>query len=255
MAGFMTQHRGNEFYTRCEDVDMMLTQYLPIFQRPGVRVLCPCDTHESAYVQFFREHGVDVTWSDELCFQQFDFGDFDFVITNPPFSLMQEFLRKVLDSNCEFRIVMPLPSIAHEVGLRLITERGAVVYDEGTPTKFERPGHAGTLGVRYAVVLASRALSTNRWRGSKRREKLTDEQAAACAEMTEEGLIRYSRAAAVPDKWVGDVVVPLTWLRSRYDAQRHQIVDIARCHRASDGKAYFASLIVRCRRDIGEKEE
>lgn len=241
--GYRTSKEGDEFYTKREDVDMMLEQYLDIFSRQGCKILCPCDTSESAYVRFFLEHEVDVAWSDKLDYDSFDFSAFDFVVTNPPFSMMGAFMKKIADSCCGGHIVMPRASLVDEACERLL-QRGWIATDEGVPTEFVRPDLSTMTGPGI-VVLRSPDFASNEHAGSIRRERIAPEKAASYAELTQEGITRFSRTSAVPDRWHGLIAVPITWVPIRYDPKLHEIIGHQGFHRL-DGSETFNSFIVRC---------
>ena len=60
----------------------------------GRRVLCPCDGTDSEYVRYLAARGAAVTFGGR--FEDYDFSDFEFVATNPPFSRWSDFLGKIL---------------------------------------------------------------------------------------------------------------------------------------------------------------
>lgn len=236
--GYNTRRRGDEFYTKREDVEMMLNQYLPIFQQAGVRILCPCDTGESAFVNFFLDNDCNVTWSDALDYDQFDFSDFDFVVTNPPFSLMGDFLKKLKNSTAGGFIIMPVASLVTEGGQSLLQD-GWLATDEGVPTSFLTPD-SGELQFGMIAALRSQGLAENVHAGSKRRESPRGGPI-----ISDEGMICYGRVSSVPDKWEGDIAVPISWACVKYDPNRYEIVSHRTYH--INGKETFNRFIIRCR--------
>ena len=239
-AGFKTQRRGDEFYTRREDVDDMLNQHIPVLAEPGVRVLCPCDTDESAFVQFMLDHDIDVTWSNDLDYEQFDFAQFDFVITNPPFSRMGAFLRRIADAGCGGLVVMPRASLGSQGGERLLLQHGWIATDEGVPTRFETPdlGEQSACGIaviRSPELKAWHATgTTKRMNGGGRPPVITDE-----------GVPRYARTCDVPEQFDGEIAVPVTWAYIRYDPSKYQILG---CKSFKvQGKDTFKSWGIKCK--------
>lgn len=240
-TGFRNQHRGDEFYTRREDVDDMLTQHIPVLSAPGVRVLCPCDTDKSAFVQFMLDHDIDVTWSNDLDYEQFDFAQFDFVITNPPFSCMGAFLRRIADAGCGGLVVMPLSSLGSTKGGEKLLQHGWIATDEGVPTRFETP-NSGERKFGMIVVLRSPELKAWHASGTTKRIMGSGEKTPV---MTDEGIPRYARACDVPEHFDGEIAVPITWAYIRYDPSKYQILD----HRGFKvkGKYTFKSWIIKCK--------
>lgn len=52
----LTRHQGSdEFFTRREDVEKELARY-PIEQFNGKRILCPCDSPDSAFTRYFHDN-------------------------------------------------------------------------------------------------------------------------------------------------------------------------------------------------------
>ena len=231
---YKNQHRGDEFYTLREDVERICSQYLDDLTKPGVRVLCPCDTDESQFVKFFLEHDVDVTWSNELRYQRFDFAEFDWVITNPPFSLMGDFLNRIADAGCGGLVIMPLASMANH-GCQRLLRAGWHAYDEGVPDSFRRPdGSLRQFG--WVVVMTHRADWA--YKGAKQRQV-----GRRPPEPSAEGIPRYARVCDVPTKWEGLIAVPITFTCTRYDASIHHIIEARALHRL-DGSEFFNSWLI-----------
>lgn len=94
-------HNGSdEWYTPRNAVEPLL-KYL----YPGSKILCPFDAEESEYVKVFRENGFNVSFGHILTGQDFfklerKNIDADYIISNPPFSLRD----KILERLVEFRI-------------------------------------------------------------------------------------------------------------------------------------------------------
>lgn len=231
--GYLTSRRGDEFYTLPEDVSMILDQYLPTLQ--GRRILCPCDTSTSAFVQYMLAHDLDVTWDDRLDYESFDFAAFDFVITNPPFSLMGAFLRRIASAGVGGIIICPIASIGH--ACVPLFAQGWRATDEGVPDLFRGPNGEMLRATRIAV-LRSKEFPGNIWEGTKRREPPRYEDARA-----DEGYPIYSRVSAVPDTWSGVIAVPVTWTCVKYDPERHEVVSAVSPH--IDRTATFKRFLVR----------
>ena len=178
-----------------------------------------------------------MTWSNDLCYQQFDFSEFDWVVTNPPFSLMSDFLNRIADAGCGGLIIAPLVSLSSNGGERLL-RAGWHAYDEGRPESFMRPDGSVVSQIGLVVLLTHRADwihtgTKKRYAGPRRPP-----------EDTMEGIPRYSRVCDVPDTWEGEIAVPLSFACVKYDPSIHDIV----CHNALhriDGSNFFKSWIVK----------
>ena len=129
----------NELYTRIEDIEKMFS-YFPSGLFEGKTILCPCDGPASKFIEYIASHWEELkpkqllaVWyspsiqghymrmTDPDCLQQWiplvGHGDFrdeetkplwqeaDFVITNPPFSPMHDFVAQLYAMNKQFCIV------------------------------------------------------------------------------------------------------------------------------------------------------
>ena len=129
----LTQARVNkkdEFYTQYKDVETEINKISSQFSDKSV--YCPCDSESSNFVKFFKDNfqkldlkflyysdidngafeynGVEETRiSGPISIQDGSFIDMlsncDIVITNPPFSLFNDFLCNLVENNKKFLIV------------------------------------------------------------------------------------------------------------------------------------------------------
>lgn len=94
-------HKNDEFYTTREHAIEFISHIKDDLNNK--RVLIPCDTEESEiYIALIEKYPkADVVLSDisKKSFLDFNFPDFDYVITNPPFSLWKELLKKLSEDN------------------------------------------------------------------------------------------------------------------------------------------------------------
>jgi hypothetical protein len=227
----ISKGRGDEFYTRPEDVARILSPMLGSLA--GRRVMCPCDGRESAWVQFLMDHGVAVDWSTGD-FDAVDFDAYDVIVTNPPFSRLADFVRKAMASTADFVIVLPHSAAASEVPVQAMVDRGAEMIPG--PRQFVRP--SGKLRQVGTSVLST--LPTGY-------ERPTPRRADDVHDRTADGRLVYDRAAAVPDRWEGVALVPASFLWTRYDAGLHELVGSE--HAAvgvGDGRRRFCRVAVRC---------
>jgi hypothetical protein len=102
--------KNDEFYTPEYAVKPIL-KYL----KPKSVILCPFDTEESNFVKLLREEGHNVIFShinERTDFFEIDnFEDFDYIISNPPYSKKTEVLMHL------FKIGKPFAMLVGIVGL------------------------------------------------------------------------------------------------------------------------------------------
>lgn len=96
-----------------EDVERIL----PFLRRtPYRRILCPFDTAESRFVKVLTANGYDVAhgdlWHDgKNFFTDWDFAQYDCVVSNPPFSRKTDALKTLYDADVPFIVMFPINGI------------------------------------------------------------------------------------------------------------------------------------------------
>lgn len=233
---YKTQRRGDEFYTRYEDVENMLHQYLHILR--AHRIICPCDTHASAFVRYLESEGISPEYSDSLVYKQFDYRD-AIAVTNPPFSICNDYLAYIMHHGVRGSFtIIPRPTLSKTSALKMVRERGYMAYDAGAPSEFIRPdGASKTVGV-YAL----HNFGYNEHDGEIRRVRRREDDRPI---VTDEGILRYAHVSSVPYEWKGTIAVPGHWLPLRYNPDYYKLEPRElRLH--LDDVALFSSLGVSC---------
>lgn len=232
MSGPKSRGRGDEFYTLAADVSRILTPMLPSLD--GRRVVCPCDGEDSAWVEFLRNHEINVDWAAGD-FEAVDFDAYDAVITNPPFSRTADFVRKCVGSTADFVVVIHRMSIDKPFVLdALNTRRAQMRYGS---VEFRRPS-----GRRRRVGTA--VLSTVPF-GC---ERAPARRAADRFDILPDGRRLYDASPAVPDVFEGEVLVPVTFmLTARFDPAVYEVIGVSNDITGTDGRRRFDRLRIRMR--------
>lgn len=109
-----TDKTSDEVYTPAYAVKPLL-KYLDKGYKPCYTIWCPFDTEESEYVKQFRAdgHKVIATHIDngQNFFTYEPEENYDFIISNPPFSLKDAILKRLNELNKPFAILLPLPAL------------------------------------------------------------------------------------------------------------------------------------------------
>ena len=95
---------NDEFYTPFYAVEPILK-----YVRNDAKVLCPFDTEDSIFVKSLKEMGCDVSYShifDGKDFFNLDLTGYDYIISNPPYSLKGEVLEKLFKSGTPFAMLL-----------------------------------------------------------------------------------------------------------------------------------------------------
>ena len=78
-------------------------------------VWCPFDTEESEYVKLIREAGHKVIASHIDEDKNFFFYEpeehYDYIISNPPFSIKDEILARLYELNKPYAMLLPIPTL------------------------------------------------------------------------------------------------------------------------------------------------
>jgi hypothetical protein len=128
--------KDDEFYTLREDVEKELVHYIDELQ--GKKILCPCDSEVSEFVKYLKEKGFDVTY-DNKEFRDLDFGKFDVVVTNPPFSQIGDFYNQIKSNGVKFLILAPLTFLNRSEVFEDLKNRKIYV-GKNRVNYFDRPG-------------------------------------------------------------------------------------------------------------------
>lgn len=86
--------------------------------RPGARVWCPFDTERSHFTCVLRKRGFRVTAThidkgDDFLSYSANFArrDFDYIVSNPPFSLKDDIIPRLFRIGLPFAMVMPVTGL------------------------------------------------------------------------------------------------------------------------------------------------
>lgn len=110
--GYLTSSKTpehQELYTPYYAVKPIV-KYIP----KSYRIWCPFDAEWSSFYQTFRENGFDVIRShiDEgKDFFLYEPGDYDVIISNPPFNIKDQILERLYNLNKPFAVLLPLNTL------------------------------------------------------------------------------------------------------------------------------------------------
>lgn len=100
----------DEWYTKYEDVARELDNY----DLTGLKIVCPCDGEDSAFVKYMRDKGYNFDYF-EGDYESVDYSKYDCVVTNPPFKNYQKFYNLI--KNKLFIVIAPL-TVAYKTWFR-----------------------------------------------------------------------------------------------------------------------------------------
>lgn len=111
MVNYIKNEKNDNIYTPDYAVYPLL-KYLP---KPPLKIWECCDFGGSRITYVLKENGYEVVSTDIVT--GFDFlkdepnFDFDMIVTNPPYSLKNDFLKKCYEYNKPFALLLPLTTL------------------------------------------------------------------------------------------------------------------------------------------------
>lgn len=92
----------------------MAVEYILPFINKGAKIWCPFDTEDSEFVKVFKENGFDVVhthiWNGEDFFD-IDVPKCDYIISNPPFSKIDDILTRLYWIDKPFAILINIGAL------------------------------------------------------------------------------------------------------------------------------------------------
>lgn len=129
--GYLTAKTGkeaDETYTPSYAVKPLL-KYL----KPNTIIWCPFDMEDSEYVKTFRAAGYKVIASHIDNGQNFFFYEpdsYDIIISNPPFSIKDDILKRLNELNRPYAILLPLPALQGQKRFPYLKNCQALIFDK-----------------------------------------------------------------------------------------------------------------------------
>lgn len=111
-----TDKASDEVYTP-EYAVLPIIKYIKSFEetlRRSVRIWCPFDTARSKYVSILKQYGFDVIYSHIDNGENFFFyepEEYDVIISNPPFSIKDQILKRLWELDKPYAILLPIPAL------------------------------------------------------------------------------------------------------------------------------------------------
>ena len=101
--------------------------------KPGSIVWCPFDTVDSAYVEELNAAGFTVIYShidNGQNFFEYEPDEYDVIISNPPFSIKDDILRRLNELNKPYAMLMPLPALQGQKRFKYLKGSQALIFDK-----------------------------------------------------------------------------------------------------------------------------
>ena len=126
-----TDKASDEYYTPSEAVKPIL-KYIDMKGYP-LTVWCPFDTEESQFVKLIRAAGHKVIAShidNGDNFFYYEPEEYDLIISNPPFSVKDDILKRLSELGKPYAILLPLPALQGQKRFPYLKDCQALIFDK-----------------------------------------------------------------------------------------------------------------------------
>ena len=128
-----TDKASDEVYTPAYAVKPIL-KYIDRGNKLQYTIWCPFDTEESEYVKLIRKEGHKVIAShiDEgkNFFEYEPEEDYDFIISNPPFSIKDDILKRLAELDKPYAMLLPIPTLQGQKRFEFMKGCQALIFDK-----------------------------------------------------------------------------------------------------------------------------
>lgn len=125
-----TNKESDEAYTPSYAIKPIL-KYLP---NKNLTIWCLFDHDDSEYVKILREYGYNVINSHIDYDQNFFFYEpkqkYDIIISNPPFSIKDDILKRLYELDKPYMMLLPIPTLQGQKRYFYIKDCQALIFDK-----------------------------------------------------------------------------------------------------------------------------
>lgn len=101
---------------------------------PESIIWCPFDKEDSAFVQVLRDNGFKVLYSHiddgQNFFNYVPEESYDYIVSNPPFSIKDQILAKLDELNKPYAVLLPLPTLQGQKRFKYLKDTQALIFDK-----------------------------------------------------------------------------------------------------------------------------
>lgn len=145
-----TNKQSDETFTPREAI-LPLLKYID----KNLTIWCPFDLEDSEYVKVFKENGYNVIYSHIDTGQNFFFYEpeqYDIIISNPPFSIKDDILKRLYELNKPFAMLLPLPTLQGQKRFPYLKGCQALVFDKRINYYRDKEKKQVQKGVSFASI-------------------------------------------------------------------------------------------------------
>ena len=246
--------RYDEYYTRYEHVKNIFERYIPIEELKDKIIYCPCDSEESNFVIYLKEHKDDIQYK-ELIYTSDDFNNHldlfekcDIIITNPPFSkIIKEFIPILKKVNKKFFILGSMVSI-WDYALRLKNNVKFIRVPQEDAFTFIMPEDSNLTNNPLYIYISN--MNINNYYKEPTFDKEEKNMVYVIRNSDGKKFKHYSRINNIPLDEYDEIYVPVTVLlehnRKYFDIIEYRAKD----YTFEDKKIRYSRCIVRRKRSL-----
>lgn len=96
-------------------------------------VWCPFDTEESYYVKLLRASGFTVVAThidNDENFFYYEPEEYDIIVSNPPFSVKDDIIKRLYELNKPYAMLLPIPSLQGQKRFPYMKDCQALIFDK-----------------------------------------------------------------------------------------------------------------------------
>ena len=151
-----TDKESDEYFTPPEAVKPIIKYLDNYCQKPLYTIWCPFDTEKSQFVKQFREAGYKVLATHIDNGQNFFYYEpdepYDFIISNPPFSLKDDVLKRLNELKKPYAILLPLPSLQGQKRFQYLKDSEVLIFDKRINFYKDENCTSRATGVSFASI-------------------------------------------------------------------------------------------------------
>lgn len=247
--------RYDEYYTRYEHVKNIFERYIPNEELKDKIIYCPCDSDESNFVIYLKEHKDDIQYK-ELIYTSDDFNTHldlfekcDIIITNPPFSkIVKEFIPILNKVNKKFFIFGSMVSL-HHYALRLKIDVKFVRVPPEDAFSFIMPEDSNLPNNPLYIYISN--MNINNYYKEPKFDKEEKNMVHVIRESDGKKFKHYSRINNIPLDEYDEIYVPSTVLLE-HNRKYFDIIELGNKSKYTfeDGKIRYTRIIVKRKRSM-----
>ena len=128
-----TNKQSDEYYTPREAV-LPIIKYIDKGNKSQYTIWCPFDSEESEYVKCIRAAGYKVIATHIDNGQNFFYYEpdewYDAIISNPPFSLKDDVLKRLNELGKPYAMLLPLPTLQGQKRFDYLQDSEVLIFDK-----------------------------------------------------------------------------------------------------------------------------